>query len=331
MKNVENDMNALTRRGFLRGGLALGGMAAVSDIAAATEVNEAPCVDFAARGCFERLTLAYQHIEAGATNPFSILHISDTHFTAVGDHESDVKKELSRIRTKTFGGLQERAFADSLAWAKDHVDYVIHTGDLIDFQSEANFNLVKKYFKGDVFGAVGNHEYSRNMWFDKNEGTSGYCEETRPLVAAAFPFKPVFASTVLHGVNFVSMDDVYGTVTAEQTKLFAAEVAKGLPIILCLHVPLFTPNIYRLDKKFWTKEGVKFRSAEYPAPTGSYKRQLEDPVTRDFIAALRKEPLLKGILAGHLHITVQDRFSPTAMQYVVGGNFLFHGQEITFA
>ena len=41
--------------------------------------------------------------------------------------------------------------------------------------------------------------------------------------------------------------------------------------------------------------------------------------------------LLKGILAGHLHITVQDRFSPTAMQYVVGGNFMFHGQEITFS
>jgi hypothetical protein len=32
-----------------------------------------------------------------------------------------------------------------------------------------------------------------------------------------------------------------------------------------------------------------------------------------------------------LHITAQDRFSPTATQYVVGGNFLFHGQEVTFA
>ena len=53
-------------------------------------------------------------------------------------------------------------------------------------------------------------------------------------------------------------------------------------------------------------------------------------MTRDFIASLRREPLLKAILAGHLHITVQDRFSPTAMQYVVGGNFMFHGQEVLF-
>ena len=57
---------------------------------------------------------------------------------------------------------------------------------------------------------------------------------------------------------------------------------------------------------------------------------MTDVVTRDFIASLRREPLLKAILAGHLHITVQDRFSPTAMQYVVGGNFMFHGQEVLF-
>ena len=48
------------------------------------------------------------------------------------------------------------------------------------------------------------------------------------------------------------------------------------------------------------------------------------------VAYLKAQPLLKGVLAGHLHIDVADRFSPTAMEYVVGGNFLFHGAEITF-
>ena len=53
-------------------------------------------------------------------------------------------------------------------------------------------------------------------------------------------------------------------------------------------------------------------------------------MTRDFIAYLKGGKLLKGILAGHLHITVQERFSPTAVQYVVGGNFLHHGQQVFF-
>ena len=53
-------------------------------------------------------------------------------------------------------------------------------------------------------------------------------------------------------------------------------------------------------------------------------------MTRDFIAYLKSETLLKGILTGHMHLTACDRFSPTAMQYIVGGNFMFHGEEVLF-
>ena len=67
-----------------------------------------------------------------------------------------------------------------------------------------------------------------------------------------------------------------------------------------------------------------------PDATGDYRAQVTDPVTRDFVKYLKSEKLLKGILAGHLHISVQDRFSPTAMEYVVGGNFMFHGEEVLF-
>ena len=65
-------------------------------------------------------------------------------------------------------------------------------------------------------------------------------------------------------------------------------------------------------------------------PTGDYKAQKTDATTRDFIAYLKKEPLLKAILSGHLHVTVEEQFSPTARQYVVGSNFLFHGREVLF-
>ena len=39
---------------------------------------------------------------------------------------------------------------------------------------------------------------------------------------------------------------------------------------------------------------------------------------------------LKAILCGHMHITIEEEFSPTARQYVVAGNFLFHGREVLF-
>ena len=65
-------------------------------------------------------------------------------------------------RSKTFGGRQEEALRDSLAWAKLHVDYIVHTGDMIDAQSEANFDLVRKYYgEGGTAmgGCLGNHEF----------------------------------------------------------------------------------------------------------------------------------------------------------------------------
>lgn len=287
---------------------------------------------FPARGRFERLELSYQHIHLGLKEPFSILHISDTHLTEAYPHETD-KLDFAARRRQTFGGCQEESLRDSLAWAKQNVDYVLHTGDLIDFQTEANFDLVRKYYgemAGGLFGATGNHEYQRRVKEEGIRNTDEYNALSRGLLGKAYPFDVTFQSTVVKGVNFVCIEQVYGFVLPAQVEKFKAEVKKGLPIILCMHVPFFTDHIWRAHEKFWRHSGKKFRLAALPDPRGDYQRQLSDPVTRDFLAYLRKEPLLRGILCGHLHIDVQDQFSPTARQYVVGGNFIPHGEEVLF-
>ena len=311
----------LSRRDFMRGGLALGGLVAVSALPAAADDD--PSL-FPTRGRWERLSITCRHIKAGAERPFSILHISDTHLTAAYPHEDEKKQKLKARRSQTFGGRQEEALRDSLEWAKQHVNYVLHTGDLIDWQSEANFDLVRKYYGvggKSMFGCLGNHEHSQNMWLG-GEGA----KDPRALLEKAYPFDTTLASTVVHGVNFVAIDNAPGTVTQEQAHRFADEVKKGLPIMLCMHVPVNTPHIWRAASKFWAKSDL------FSIPDASrYQCRVKDPVTKEFLDYLRAQKLLKGILAGHLHIDVSDRFSPTAMEYVVGGNFLFHGAEITFS
>ncbi len=314
---------SVNRRTFLTG---LGGIFAVASLPSFGEDD--PSL-FPARGNFERLALAYQHVHLGLKKPFSVLHISDTHFTAAYPDEDEARRKLRDIRTRTFGGRQEEAFRDSLAWAKRNVDYVVHTGDLIDWQSRANYDLVKKYLGKDIGCALGNHEFSHCMWLGREERTEAYKNTSRAKLTEVFGCDIELQSTVINGVNFVMLDDAYGTVTARQVERFAAEVKKGLPIVLCMHVPFFSDEIWRANGKYWNANRT-FTSAAVPKVGGDYASQQTNPVTRDFIASLRKEPLLKAILAGHLHITIQDRFSPTAMQYVVGGNFMFHGEEILF-
>lgn len=121
--------NTFSRRDFVKGFSAMGGLIAVSELTGCASRTEL----FAERGKWERLVLAYNHIDAGATKPFSILHISDTHFTEAYSHEDPRRLELKEIRTKTFGGRQEEALRDSIAWAKENVDFLLHTGDLIDW------------------------------------------------------------------------------------------------------------------------------------------------------------------------------------------------------
>ena len=192
---------SMTRRDFLRSsGLGVGGLLAAS---ALPSFADDPAL-FPGRGRWERLSIFAGHVKAGATKPFSILHISDTHLTAAYPDESEWVRRQAEHRTKTFGGRQEEALRDSLAWAKTHVDYVVHTGDLIDFQSRANFDLVRKYFGeggANVLGCLGNHEYYHGQKIE-NEATK---KLTRKSVAAAFPFDVSVASQIVNGVNIITL------------------------------------------------------------------------------------------------------------------------------
>jgi len=305
---MKNGMNC-SRRAFLGGGLAVfatAGLPALADNVAL----------FEKRGGFERLSIKYAKIKAGATSPFSVLHISDTHLTAVNPDEPEELRAYLAKRTRTFGGVQEKALATSLKWARQHVDYVVHTGDLIDRRSVANLDLVKKHFGSHeaFFGCLGNHEH-------QGQDAGGR------TLANSYPFDITFASKVLNGVNFVSLDDPTGGVTAEQAAKFEAEVKKGLPIVLMMHVPFYTAEMKEANDKFWRNRG-KFRAAPAVADDREFRLQHEDKTTADFIAYLKSRRELKAILTGHTHFSFQEPFSPTAVQHIAGPNFLFAGTEM---
>ena len=319
----------MNRRDFIKSTFAGGALIATADLPSLAKDD--PSL-FPERGKYERLSLSCATVRVGAERPFAVLHISDTHLCEAYDDEGEVTLKLREVRRRTFGGRQEEALVDSIAWARKNVDYILHTGDLIDFQSRANFGLVRKHFGDAMFGALGNHEFARHMWLaeEKEPKTEEWKDRTRAKLDEVFPFDVVLHSQIVNGVNFVTLDDVYGTVTERQVERFRAEVAKGLPIVLCMHVPFFTDDIWRATTQFWARSGSRFGDAAVPPRKGDYQRQSEDLVTRDFIAYLKKEPLLKAILAGHEHVTIQDRFSETAEEYVVGGNFLFAAREVLF-
>jgi len=312
------------RRDFLQG-LALGGGALLATRSLPARAADDPSA-FSGRGQFERLTVSMVNAHVGAERPFSLLHASDTHLTAVYPHEPKERREFAAYRTKIFGGRQEEALRDTLEYARLHAEYLVHTGDLIDFRSEQNLDLVRLYLGGAprTQVAVGNHEFSEGLGGEKKSRTEASKEPARAALAASYPQPIDFAAQVVNGVNFVTIDDVYGAVTAAQAEKFSKEAAKGLPIVLCMHVPFFTDESYRLTQLFWQNGRTAYRNEPLDdGGEGSDRwNQLHDPVTRDFIALLKAEKLLKLILTGHEHFFLQEPFSPTAKQVIAAGNYL---------
>ena len=273
-------------------------------------------------------------IDVGAKKPFDVMHVSDTHITLSDDRDDERKAWLAARRTR-YMGYGEHYLDEAIRYANERGMYMMHTGDMIDFVSEANLDLTaREMLAADWFVCVGNHEYSKYVGEARED--EAYKADSREAVQSAYPNDLTFASRVINGVNFVALDDVYYNFTENQLVLMKEEMEKGLPVVMLCHVPLYTPEFCKSELEATNGNcayltGVPLEITEKYDPGKTYPageewryrkvQQRADKPTLDFIAWLKEQELLKAILAGHMHRFFEERFSPTAIQYTVGATY----------
>ena len=292
---------------------------------------------------FKPLNIKEITVDIGLKKPFDAMHVSDTHIVRV-DSRDDERKILfaaGRAQSKAAG---EHYLAEAIHYARERGMYLFHTGDLHDFVSEANLDSAASYMaEGDWFVCAGNHEYSKFVGEAKED--EDYKKDSFDAVQGAFPNDLRFASRIIGGVNFVAVDDVYYHFTERQLEQMKAEMAKGFPVVMLCHIPLYTPELCKMELNYThgncaylagvpaeiTESYDKGRSYP-PGEEWRYRKiqQRADGPTMDFIAWLREQKLLKAILCGHLHRFFEERFSRTAVQYVVGATYLGDAQVVHF-
>lgn len=282
-------------------------------------------------------------VPVGATVPFKALHISDSHLTFTDSRDNERKIRLGEKRMKIFPDA-EYYFNEALRYAGENGMLLLHTGDLIDFVTDANLEYVASRLSGNVvIASAGNHEYSQYVGEAKEDAS--YKAQSYDKVQKAFPNDLTFASCIINGVNFVAVDDVYYNFTDRQRQLMRQEVRKGLPIVMMCHVPIYTPEhcasiLESNNGKCGYMTGAPLEITEtYPdyenlAPGMEWKnrriQQRADKSTLRFIEWLKRQPELKAIICGHTHGFFQERFSPTAVQYTVGAGYKGCAYEIEF-
>ena len=275
-------------------------------------------------------------IDIGLGAPFKVVQATDSHFTYVSaeDFEKLDSKSMEwyNSRSKIFAGGVP-GLAAALLHAKNLNVPLFHTGDLLDFPSKANLDMIRRDLSlRNWFYSLGNHEY--HGWGPGKPAIAiGRSAEERAagraLFASYMPNAIPVASRVIGGVNFVQYDnsgfsDHMGCWQLGQIK---KEFAKGLPVVLLCHMPFFTEKL--VEQMVVTKKLVKekindgyLQGVPWANSWGGRK---------ELLAWLKEQPLLKAVICGHLHGEYCVDFSKTAKQYVSDANYKGFVYEYTFS
>ena len=319
--------DVLTRRSFVSALAAAGAARLLPALAA--EDGAQPAVDGSA------LKVTRYTVAVGAAKPFTALHISDTHLSFVDRVDGKPSPRNAEARRKCFPGA-EAGLKAAFAYAREHDALLIHTGDLIDYINDGNLAAAAAWKAASRGGliAAGNHEYCQMVGDGKVEDEA-YKAASRARVQAVYPDNLLFASRIVNGVNFVLFDNIYYYVPAGVPEMFEAEAAKGLPMVLCCHVPFYTESLYQAVTRGHADRppylcGVPDAIIAGVKDAYRRKQQRADARTKAFVARLTAEPLVKAILCGHLHWAHVSEFAPGVKLYCVGANFKAEAFELTF-
>ena len=262
-------------------------------------------------GCQKKyeMNVLTSEIDVGLETSFTILHTSDTHLTLCSDTDTAEIKEKSKKRTKRFKNLQETKLNKAASMAKEKGYYLVHTGDIMDFATDANIERAKAFFEEtNCLYVPGNHEPE-----DKN---SDYYKKLN----AAYRYDIDFYCQEINGVNFVGIDNSDHKMTEEQLLKLKEVVAQGKPIILLVHAPLYTKELYDAsvvdDGSAYLMAVPETLMKNYPAE--KYAQQKADETTYTAYDYIVRQDSIKGILCGHLHIDFETKVAGRIPQYVVG-------------
>lgn len=240
-------------------------------------------------------------LDVGAAVPFKAVHITDTHLTHADMRDGERKTALAHSRAPYFP-LADEVLRSAAATAKAENAPILHTGDLIDFVSAANLEAARRFTgANDCFVAAGNHEFS--LYVGEAKEDAAYRNQSLAAVQQAFGNDIRMSARTLNGVNFVALDDGYYLFERAQFLFLKKEVEKGMPVVLLMHTPIYTPSLYDIQKAAgevaYLTAVPEARMRDYPADR--YEQQIANETTRETVAYIMNQPTIRAIIAGHIH------------------------------
>lgn len=284
-----------------------------------------------------QLKLTKVEIKVGLKKPMKFLHVTDSH-VVVWDKRSPKQENIYKKRIKVFS-LSRKRWDMTLAYAKENNLPILNTGDVFDFTTPASIEFLKKeVMPNSRIYAVGNHEFSRYCGSQKEVEHDA---ETVDAMQSAISYDIGFSSHVINGVNFLAIDNVTYQFNQSQLEKLEAEIKKGLPIIVMFHIPIYSEKIFKINfeknannprnpRKIVSLIGVPDDKLAICDMRLMEKRR-SNAISKKVVEILSTNPLIKGIICGHIHKNITDTLPNGAVITTSEGGYHGWAQEITIS
>ena len=265
---------------------------------------------------FDHDTAAILHPAVRRTVRFTV--IADSHFALI-DGRDDAWRGHAK-RTMQWPGKEkdlDLALERARKWG---AEVVMLVGDIFSFPSYANVEFIERKMKGCGMKWVyiaGNHDWHfEGVPGTDNEQRAEWIKRLTPLFQGA---DPLMSSYEIGGVRFVSIDDSTYQLLPEQVDFLRAELAKGDPTCLFMHIPLYQPLrpvLYTLGNPDWGEASDNYYGYENRLKWDKDGQPRESFELRELVFSA---PNVVGVFTGHLHF-LQTGVVNGVPQFVVPGN-----------
>ncbi len=282
----------------------------------------------------KELQIIKTEFHIGLDTPVRLLHVTDSHVCLANEADAAYDPELpdhAKQRGECFGGEEqiESYFEQAMDYARREGIPMLHTGDLYDCLTEANLAYMERALASvDSIYATGNHDFCH--FVGRAIEDYPYKWENLRRVQPHVKQNLYFDSRIVGGVNVVTLDDGYYLFNKGQEEMLRAEAAKGYPIVLCMHVPLYTPKLAEmiLEKNPCAYVTGAPREMYTKYPNDRRLQQNPDRATLEMIDYIKSEPMIKLVVAGHVHRNFEEPLDNGVMQICTHAGYAGYAREL---
>lgn len=274
-----------------------------------------------------------------------IMHITDAHIS-IGKSEEKEYRVYSRRMDKAFKSVKHYGtkvkatpaaiFLDLLKLTENEkVDLIVLSGDIINNPSASSVRFVYEALMSTGIPYIyiaGNHDWH----YEGMEGTADFLRRawTEKRITPLYQGNnPLYSSFVFGGINFVAIDNSTYQVSEEQLEFFKAQLKLQYPVVLILHIPLYTDGdagqkeILTCGAPQWgwkRDKNYKLEKRERWSKAGNL------PSTLAFLELVKGSSNITAVLAGHTHKEEENALSEHVCQYITGCSLDGHYRLMKF-